>query len=486
MAIKLPVLALFAVLLPFAGAHADDSAPYAPPASAGAEAVEPVAASAAKLEDSGEAATLTFELSAPLNVAAFVLADPDRVIVDASRVEFLSDPEIGKSLAPPRHAARLEAAASRTLIKAGGLISSFRFGQFEKGRSRIVVDLAAPARVVRAMCESGAGGAKPRLIIELAKTDRARFAATADMARAILAEPAQTRVAEQDPPSDGKLIVMIDPGHGGIDRGAAGNGLVEKDLVLDFAKALAAKLDADGRFQAMLTREDDSFITLGDRVRMARDRRAALFVSIHADTLAEAAEVSGATVYTASDRASDAEAARVAEKENQADLAAGIDRAEDVSEVSDILFDLTRRETRAYSHLFAHTLLNYWKVAGRLNKNPQRAAGFRVLKAPDVPSVLLELGYLSNEKDELALSSPAWREKAVSRMAEAIATFLTERGGAGSLLAAKAQAPAGAAPPSPSDAGVPRREEDPPTGTIGPRGAPQNSPQASSGTTAPR
>jgi len=204
-------------------------------------------------------------------------------------------------------------------------------------------------------------------------------------------------------------------------------GLIEKELVFDFAKAVAAKLDADGRFKVVMTRDDDSFVPLSERVRMARDGNAALFVSIHADTLSSVADVSGATVYTVSDRASDAEAARVAEKENQSDAAAGLDKTEDASDVSGILFDLTRRETRAYSHFFAHTLVNYWRVAGRLNKNPRRSAGFRVLKAPDVPSVLLELGYLSNEKDGLALTSAQWRDKASSQVAEAIKAFFSAR-----------------------------------------------------------
>jgi N-acetylmuramoyl-L-alanine amidase len=444
MAIRIAALAFIAAALaPSAGLRAGEAA--APPGvtAPGPGPIEPVAAAAADLEDSGDNAKLTFELSAPVDVAAFVLADPDRVIVDAPQVEFLIDPEIGKATAPVHHPGR-SGAAAKTLVKANGLIGSFRFGQLEKGRSRIVVDLAAPARIVRATCEPGAGGEKPRLVIELAKTDRARFTAAAQTARAALAQPDQKRIAAQIQAAGGKPIVMIDPGHGGIDRGATVNGLIEKDLVLDFAKALAARLDADGRYQPVLTRDDDSFIPLGERVQMARDQKVALFVSIHADTLAEAADVSGATIYTASDRASDAEAARVAEKENQADAAAGLDRAEDASEVSDILFDLTRRETRAYSHVFAHTLLNYWKVAGRLNKNPQRSAGFRVLKAPDVPSVLLELGYLSNEKDDLALTSPEWREKAVARMAEAIAAFFVERGDSANL-AVKDQAPGAAA-----------------------------------------
>jgi N-acetylmuramoyl-L-alanine amidase len=436
MAFRIAALAFVAAALaPSVGLRAGEASP---PPSVAAPSVEAVAASA-DLEDSGEGAKLTFELSASVDVSAFVLADPDRVIVDAPQVEFLIDPEVGKAAAAVRHPGR-SGGGSRTLVKAHGLIGSFRFGQLEKGRSRIVVDLDAPARIVRAACEPGENGEKPRLVIELAKTDRAHFTTAAQSARATLAQPSQARIAAQIQAAGGKPVVMIDPGHGGIDRGAAVNGLIEKDLVLDFAKALAARLAADGRYHPVLTRDDDSFIPLGVRVQMARDQKVALFVSIHADTLAEAADVSGATVYTVSDRASDAEAARVAEKENQADSAAGIEHAEDASEVSDILFDLTRRETRAYSHVFAHTLVNYWKATARLNKNPQRSAGFRVLKAPDVPSVLLELGYLSNEKDDVALTSPAWREKAVARMTEAVAAFFAERGDPADLAGAAATA----------------------------------------------
>ena len=179
-----------------------------------------------------------------------------------------------------------------------------------------------------------------------------------------------------------------------------------------------------------MTRASDVFIPLSERVHVARDANAALMVSIHADTLPETADVSGATVYTVSDRASDAYAAKVAAKENAADAAAGgVENGTDVADVNDILFDLTRQETRAYSHVFARTLVNYWKVAGRLNKNPQRAAGFVVLKAPDVPSVLLELGYLSSPTDSAQLTSDAWRDKATARMAEAIETYFADRDG---------------------------------------------------------
>ncbi|WP_245276174.1 N-acetylmuramoyl-L-alanine amidase [Methylocapsa aurea] len=411
-------------------------------------------AKAARLEENADSARLVFELSGPVEAAAFALAGPNRIIVDLPQVEFALDPQIGKPPRPPRHRGRRARHA-----KPAVLVGSFRFGQLEQGKSRIVIDLAAPARIVRAACDKSDGDGKARLVIELAKTDRAEFRAAAQSARAALAGQAQARQTQKFVAAAGRPVIMIDPGHGGIDSGAMVNGLVEKDLVFAFAKAVAAKLESDGRFMTVLTRDDDSFIPLAERVKMARNANAALFVSIHADTLSAAADVAGATVYTASDRASDAEAARLAEKENQSDAAAGLDGADDAGDVSDILFDLTRRETRAYSHVFARTLVNYWKVAGRLNKNPQRSAGFRVLRAPDVPSVLLELGYLSNEKDDAALSSAEWRDKASSRVAEAIATFFSARGSAGALVTGnKAQppleAPAPAPPgPGPADAG---------------------------------
>jgi N-acetylmuramoyl-L-alanine amidase len=216
--------------------------------------------------------------------------------------------------------------------------------------------------------------------------------------------------------------------------------VIEKEVVFEFAKALAAKLGATGRFKIVLTREDDSFVSLSERVRIGRQHSAALFISIHADTLSRAAKVSGATVYTLSDRASDREAARVAKKENQSDTVAGLDPSGDNDEVSGILFDLARRETRAYSHMFAHNLVNYWRAAGRLNKNPRRSAGFLVLKAPDVPSVLLELGYLSNGADSHALTSQEWRDHATGQVAEAIEAFFTSRERNGPMTKAEPEA----------------------------------------------
>ncbi|HET6378207.1 MAG TPA: N-acetylmuramoyl-L-alanine amidase [Methylocella sp.] len=376
----------------------------------------------AELAQSADRAKLLFSFSAPVSAEAFVLADPDRVIVDLPQSKFALDPETGRP--------------GRLPHSRGGLISSFRFGQIEPGKSRIVIDLSAPAKIMRVDCEAQVPDGRRALVIELARTDPDSFSAAVQASRRELAAHAQVKTAPPPQPVPVKPVILLDPGHGGIDRGAVVKGLVEKEIVLEFAKTLAARLEAQGRYKIVMTRSDDRFVSLSDRVQMARDNQAALLVSIHADTLSESAGVSGATVYTLSSRASDAEAARLAEKENQADLAAGLDKSGDSGEVSGILFDLTRRETRAFSHLFARTLVNYWRLGGHLNKNPRRSAGFRVLTAPDVPSVLLELGYLTNAKDSAALTSPEWRETASSQVAEAVGAYFAAREGGRTVTSA--------------------------------------------------
>ena len=374
-------------------------------------------ASAVRLEGGPDAATLTFDLSHPVETTAFVLADPDRIIVDMPQVDFAMSSDAGKAPPPGR----------RSKAKAG-LVESYRFGLLSPGRSRVVVNLRGPARIVRAGVERAAG--RSRLVVELARSDRASFRLAAQGRTIAAASQAPVEVPPPNaPPPGARPTIVLDPGHGGFDTGAISNNIVEKGVALEFAQLLAKKLEATGAFTIVMTRNDDVFIPLSERVRIARAAGAALMISIHADTLTESGDVSGATVYTLSDKASDAAAAKVAAKENAADAGAGADGQADTADVSDILFDLTRQETRAYSHVFARTLVNYWKVAGRLNKNPQRAAGFRVLKAPDVPSVLLELGYLSNANDAAALTSPDWRDAATGRMMQAIEAYFADQHG---------------------------------------------------------
>lgn len=373
-----------------------------------AQRAEPPVAVDARLVEKGGETLLEVDLSRAVEASAFVLADPDRVVVDL--------PEVAFRIEPDRRAA------------ARGLVRSFRYGQFAPGRARIVVDLARPAKILRADAASfsrdGVGPA--RLTLALAPESREAFRAAAKR-NAGLARGGEAPSAAAAPERSDKPVVVIDAGHGGVDSGAISQALVhetlEKTLVLDFARDLAKRLEADGRLKVVMTRSSDVFVSLEERVRIARAANAALFVSIHADSLRQAQGVSGATVYTVSDRASDAEAARIAESENAADRAAGVDASESAGEVADILFDLTRRETRAFAAVFSRDLVERMGKATTMHRIPNRAAGFKVLKAPDVPSVLIELGYLSSDKDVKAMTSPEWRARAAQAVSEAIRAF---------------------------------------------------------------
>jgi N-acetylmuramoyl-L-alanine amidase len=411
--------AIVAALLSGAPARAEDAA--APP-----DAV------AARVTDDGETAKLTFDLSGPVAASAHALADPDRIVLDLGEVNFQLEPTVGRA-APKRPDA---------------IVKAFRFGLFGPGKSRIVVDLGRPACVAKVESSPIVKGAAPsRLSIELKRCEPGAFAAAAQQAASAGGAPASSDEAAADAPA-GPPVIVIDPGHGGVDGGAYGlGGAVEKAIVYDFALELKRRLEAMSRFKVVLTRKGDAFVSLEDRVRIAREANASLFVSIHADTLTEApADVSGATVYTCSERASDAEAARIAERENAADKTAGVEQKADNAGVADILFDLKRRETRAYAHIFSRGVVAQLQGAARLNHNPERSAGFVVLKAPDFPSVLVELGYLSNAQDVHALTSSEWRGKTAEAMAVAIDRFFGPARGVGATGGKSADAVAATVP----------------------------------------
>jgi len=227
-------------------------------------------------------------------------------------------------------------------------------------------------------------------------------------------------------PGDTRPVIVLDPGHGGIDPGAVNpaSSMPEKDLTLKIASMLRAKLNASGKYRTMMTRDDDSYVSLGQRVRTARENGARLFISLHADSLsARDGDVRGATIYTLSDRASDAEAQRLADAENKADMIAGLDLSEEPADVAGILFDLAQRETRNFSAQFARTLAGNVGEAARMHKSPLKSAGFKVLKAPDVPSVLFELGYLSSIKDLELMTSADWQSKVTDAMVTAIDAY---------------------------------------------------------------
>ena len=217
-----------------------------------------------------------------------------------------------------------------------------------------------------------------------------------------------------------KRIIVIDPGHGGVDPGSIGvSGIYEKHLTLVAAKALKGYLKETGRFKVYLTRDRDIFIRLRGRIEKARERKADLFISLHADTIRNQ-KVRGLSLYTLSERASDKEAGALAERENKADLIAGIDLTNESAEVTNILIDLAQRETMNQSAKLAALLVDELKSRVKILRNPHRFAGFAVLKAPDIPSVLIELGFISNKDDERALRSKSHRRKLAQSIASAV------------------------------------------------------------------
>jgi N-acetylmuramoyl-L-alanine amidase len=382
-------------------------------------------ASDVRLAGDAKQTRFILDLDKKIDLHAFPLADPYRVVVDIPEVMFHLNPGVGT--------------AGRGLIKA------FRYGMVMPGGSRIVFDLTGPAKIEKAYVLDAANGQPPRLIIELEAVDRTVFVQSlkpsdrpdlrpgieAPVTGSASAAPAAgiTVTAPTAAPPDARPVVVIDPGHGGIDNGTqAATGEAEKNIVLAFALALRDRIEADGRYRVVMTRTDDTFIPLDDRVHVARNQNAALFVSIHADALPRhEGDAQGATIYTLSDKASDAEAERLADSENKADAIGGVNLTEEPTDVADILIDLAQRETRTFSNRFARLLMNEMKTTARMHKRPLKSAGFRVLKAPDVPSVLVELGYVSNKADLHQLTSESWRAKTVGSVAKAVEVFLAKR-----------------------------------------------------------
>jgi N-acetylmuramoyl-L-alanine amidase len=377
-------------------------------------------ASDARLAGDARQTRFILDLDKPVQFRAFTLADPYRVIVDLNQVNF-----------------QLPAAAGTA---GRGLVKAFRYGLVMPGGSRIVFDLTGPAKIAKSYIVEAANGQPPRLVLEFEEIDRTAFVqALAPENRPELRPgiaEANAAVAKVDTPAapasppDKRPVVVIDPGHGGEDNGtqAGGNDIMEKNLVLTFGLALRDRLEKSGKYRIVMTRSDDTFVALGDRVKIARNESAALFISIHADALKRGeGDAQGATIYTLSDKASDSDAERLADAENKSDAIGGVNLADEPTEVADILIDLVQRETKTFSNRFARVLMGEMKTTVRMHKHPLKSAGFRVLKAPDVPSVLVELGYVSNKGDLEHLVSESWRNRTVGAMAQAIDAFLAKR-----------------------------------------------------------
>lgn len=365
----------------------------------------------ARLAGDRERTRFIADLSKKVDVQVFALGNPYRVIVDAVDVSFQLPPGIGR--------------------EQRGLVTAFRYGLFAPGKSRIVLDVSGPFLIDRSFVLEPRDDQPARLVIDLVPTDEKTFLAKLQDARKEgTAQAPQPLPPAPAHPADAKPIVVLDPGHGGVDPGArSSSGVSEKDIVLKFAERLKEKLLATERYQVFMTREDDTFLPLKERVAFAQKKGAGLFLSIHADYFpTEIDDARGATVYTLSEKASDAEAKALAAKENLSDAIAGVELPEDSDEVvTNILIDLAQRETKNRSVVFARSIVGELAAKGTLHSKRLRSAGFRVLKAPDVPSVLLELGFLSNPDDEKQLTSDSWRDRVAASVTAAIDGYFTER-----------------------------------------------------------
>ena len=414
--------------VPVTDASASIALVTAPPAQsfsvAAANPVMPQVASAAlpviinaRIGEHPDGTRFVIEVSDPLKLRVFTLANPNRVVIDMPEVLW-----------------RLKEADKPTGLAA---VKSYRYGLFRPGDSRFVIDLNSPVSAAAPMILPPEGGYGYRVVLDLAPTTQAKFEQSAGWPADLRAkEKAVEQVAAIPPPAlapsalrptlpgvetaPKRHVVVIDPGHGGIDSGTlAVDGSMEKNLVLDEGKRLARVLQSRG-YIVHMTRDTDIYIPLHERVNIARGYGADLFISLHADSNPDAS-VNGASVYTLSESGSDKEAAALARKENQSDIIAGVDLTGQDDTVSHILIDLAQRDTINRSVRFAETAVGKLTAATDiLPREPHRSAAFAVLKAPDVPAVLIELGYLSNSQDCNQMATPRWRDGMANAIAGAV------------------------------------------------------------------
>ena len=386
-----------------------------------AVAAEALAAPTVKSVRIGEQSGMTrlvLDISESASFTIFTLAEPERVVIDM----------------PPA----LWAPAERTLPIARAGVTQLRFGHFTTEVSRIVLDLSRPLALqqARLLPPGRAGAATHRLVLDFVPVSPEAFRASVKSAEpaakaATAARPAgPTREARLSDPAEAvpqprpkplRHLIALDAGHGGRDPGAiSSSGVREKDVVLTFARELRRALLDSGRYRVVMTRNSDRKVGLHRRVEIAREAGAALFLSIHVDRL-EDGTVRGASVYTLSDESSDAETAALAARENKADVVADVDLSEGYDEeVAKVLISLVQQNTMNCSAAFAALLLPELGRVAPLIRRAHRFGDFRVLKAPDIPSVLIELGFLSNDRDAERLRSRSHRAALAGAIIEAI------------------------------------------------------------------
>jgi len=358
------------------------------------------------LTDDRAGVRLDLGLSQGVPFRIFTLDDPRRVVLDFQEVDWTG----------------LDAAR----FDASDRIDSVRFGGYVPGWSRLVLELAQPMEVGAAAMEIDPETSAARLQVTLAPTGEESFAAAAGAPhdpRLDLPPAAEIeRAAPRD--ADAPLVVMLDPGHGGLDPGAeAEGGIAEKDLMLAFAYDLGERLVRSGAFEVLLTREGDYFVSLERRIAMAHQQGADIFISLHADAVTEG-KAHGTVVYTLSKSASDVASAKLAERHDRADLLAGSDLSAADDVVTDVLLDLARQETHPRSKALAQSVIEaLMERGGPVNRRPLRSAGFSVLKSADIPSVLIELGFMSSPRDLELLTDPAWQAKTAQSILEGLTAW---------------------------------------------------------------
>ena len=360
-------------------------------------------------------------LSKKVKFAIRTLAGPYRVVIDLSDVKLNLPSGRGK--------------------ESRGLVKGYRYGRVEPYGVRIILDVIAPVLVDKASIWPARDGNPPRLVVELVRTDRKTFLVkqrarmNSRAAAKLTAKGGNTGglslpKSKRRKSSKARRVIVIDPGHGGIDPGAVSrSGVKEKDIVFAFSSTLRDILKQSGRYQVIMTRSVDSYVPLRERVDLGRQNNADLFISVHADSLRGryAKSVAGATVYTLSEKASDEESKALAAKENRSDIIAGVELPLESNDVTNILIDLAQRETKNLSIGFADTLLASLNGKTKIRKKGRRYAGFRVLKAPDVPSVLVELGFMTHPDDVKRFKSSAWRSKVAGAVAKAVDTYFVKQ-----------------------------------------------------------
>ena len=348
---------------------------------------------------------VSLEISQPVPWRVFTLEDPWRVVMDFSEIDWTAAP----ASANLDEVTRVEEVAT---------------GTFRPGWSRMVMVLTRPMAVAQAGMETQPGGA--RVSLRLTDSTPEAFAAAAGAPPSARFTTGET-AARPGAAFEDSFIVVLDPGHGGIDPGAERAGVREADLMLTFARELRDELRrASADVEVVLTRDDDHFVPLEERLRIARHAGADVFISLHADALAEGF-ASGAAVYTLSEDATDEASAKLAERHDRADLLAGVDLSDSDDSVALLLMDIARTETAPRSERLADALVQgIFNATGSTYKTPRMHAFFSVLKAPDIPSALVELGFLSSDIDRQRLTDPDWRAKAAQGIRAALLAWAVE------------------------------------------------------------